>query len=228
MSPRIRYLFSVIVLTTALSAGALAAPSKPEGKAATTSAPTKSAGNLQEIQVTLFGQPCTMSGPFPRASLSQLHEISPEKITPDLSVEQMKKIRTKTGDLKAMPMAIEQYRDHLRKRLSAKIAFEEAVAPAKKAGGKDSRKALETFLTNVKEHISTLQYPGFVDATKKAFEAGGATWNEAFLASLRERFEGVIQSETEEEFHKAIRAAKIQYVCAFDDSDHRAGEVEDE
>lgn len=230
MNPRIPSLFSVITLAALAGAGAEAAPEKAK-PAAPADVPAakieeKSGDKLQEIQVTLFGQPCSMSGPFPRTSLFLLHEISPEKIPPDLTVEQMKRVRTKSGELKGMPMPIEQYRDHLRRRLSAKIAFEEAVTQAKKAAPKDVRKSLETFLTNLKEHISTLQYPGFVESTKKAFENAGSGWNPPFIAALRERYEGVIQPDTEEEFHKAIRVAKIQYVCAFDDSDHRADESE--
>ena len=202
----------------------LGAPGDVPAKATPTPAAPKESG-VQEIQVTLFGQPCTMSGPYPRPALSLLHEISPEKIPPDLSVDQMKRVRTKCGELKGMPMPIEQYRDHLRRRLSAKIAFEEAIAQSKKSKAKDGR-ALDPFLTNVKEHISTLQYTAFSGETRKAFESGGAIWNEPFLTSLRERFENVIQPDTEEEFHKAIRAVKIQYVCAFDDNDHRDDETE--
>lgn len=208
-----------------IAAPVFAAPGAPPAKAAPAADATKDSA-VQEIQVTLFGQPCTMSGPYPRPALSLLHEISPEKIPPDLTVEQMKRVRTKCSELKGMPMPIEQYRDHLRRRLSAKIAFEEAIAQSKKSKAKD-RRALEPFLTNVKEHISTLQYPAFAGETRKAFESGGSVWSEAFLASLRERFESVIQPDTEEEFHKAIRTVKIQYVCAFDDSDHRGeGETE--
>ncbi|MBS1963891.1 MAG: hypothetical protein JST04_16895 [Bdellovibrionales bacterium] len=218
MNPRFCSLFSVTLLAIAVSATAFAAPGRPAKAGAD--------GSLQEIQVTLFGQPCTMSGPFPRASLALLHEISPEKLPPDQTVEQMKRVRAKTNELKGMPMPIEQYRDHLRKRLSAKIAFEEAVVPARKA--KNARRALDTFLTNVKEHISTLQYPSFAETTKKSFEALGSAWTESFVGPLRERFENSIQPDTEEEFHKAIRTVKIQYVCAFDDSDHRSDDDGDE
>lgn len=162
-----------------------------------------------------------MSGPFPRATLTLIHEISPEKVPPTASADLMKKIRTKTTELKGVPFSIEQYRDHLRKRLSAKIAIEEALAVAKKSKTKDSRRALDSLLKNLKEHISTLQYPAFETATKKAFEANAAVWNDFFIDPLRERYDSVIQPETEEEFHKSIRLAKIQYICVFDDSaDH--------
>lgn len=208
VNPRISSLLPVMLLATLFASPSFGAP--------------KADAKVEEIQVTLFGQPCVMNGPFPRASLSQLHEISPEKLPPDLSLDQMKKIRARANDLKGMPLSVEQYRDHLRKRLSAKIAFNEAIGPAKKAKPDESKKTLETFLKNIKEHISTLQYPAFEEAAKKALEGAGSTWSDAFVTTLRERFETVIQPDTEEEFHRAIRIAKIQYVCVFDDADHHA------
>ncbi len=174
-----------------------------------------------EIKVSLFGQPCTMNGSFPKATLTLIHEISPEKIPPESSVDLMKKIRSKTILVKSVPFPIEQYRDHLRKRLSAKIAFEEALIASKKSKGKDPKREIGSFLKNLKEHIPTLQYPTFETTTQKAFEENNFTWSTPFIESLRERYDGSIQPETEEEFHKAIRTVKIQYVCVFDDgSDH--------
>jgi hypothetical protein len=165
-----------------------------------------------------------MNGPFPRATLVLIHEVSPERVPPNATIDQMKKIRTKVLQLKNVPMPIEQYREHLRKRLSAKIAFAEALGPAKKqaSGPTESKKALANFLKNVKEHVSTLQYPAFEEAAKKALEANQFAWNESFTEPLREKYEEVIQPETQEEFHKAIRLSKVQYVCSFDDehADH--------
>lgn len=127
-------------------------------------------------------------------------------------------------------MPIEQYRDHLRKRLSAKIAFEEALVPAKKTkttNPTEGKKVLDTFLKNVKEHISTLQFPAFETSAKKSLEANGFTWNAAFIDSLRERYENVIQPEPQEEFHKAIRLSQVQYVCTFDEGDDHAHDEEE-
>jgi hypothetical protein len=192
-------------------------------------APVGKSNPLTEIEVTLFGQPCLMNGPFPRPTLVLIHEVSPERVPPNASVEQMKKIRAKVLELKNVPMPIEQYREHLRKRLSAKIAFEEALGPAKKQakGPAESRKALASFLKNLKEHISTLQYAGFEESAKKSLEANQFAWNPTFIEPLREKYEEVIQPETQEEFHKAIRLSKIQYVCTFDDAhaDHGSEEA---
>ncbi len=174
----------------------------------------------QEIRVNLFGQPCTMEGPFTKAQLTSLHEISPEKIPPAASVPQMKSIIAKTTQIKGLPLPVEQYRDHLRKRLSAKIALEEAIQSAKKAKAAESRKSLDALLKNLKEHVSSLQYPSFETGVRKLFESNAHHLTELFFEGLRERFEGVIQPDTEEEFHKAIRIAKIQYVCVFDDGEH--------
>lgn len=170
---------------------------------------------LQEIQVTLFGQPCTMSGPYTKATLSLIHEVSPEKIPPTLTIDGMKKVRAKAMNLKGMTSQIETYREHLRKRLSAKIAFEEAVREAKKKP--QGAQSLKTLLTNIKEHVQTGKFESFESETKALFEKNAEKWNEFFLDPLREKYESIIQPDTEEEFHKAIRNAKIQYVCAFDE-----------
>lgn len=227
--------FAVRILTATLAMIALglvgptlARAEKP--KAPTAAEPTKAAG-LTEIQVTLFGQPCLMNGPFPRSTLTLLHEISPERIPPTANIDQMKKIRSKVVQLTGVPLPIEQYRDHLKKRLSAKIAFEEALIPAKKTkttNPVESKKVLDTFLKNVKENISTLQFASFEESSKKALEANGYAWNGAFIDPLRERYEGVIQPETQEEFHKAIRLSQVQYVCSFDEGDDHSGKDEGE
>lgn len=207
---------------------ALAEPGLPPATAVPLKPTSSQSGEkLQEIKVTLFGQPCTMNGPFPKATLTLLHEISPEKIPPTASIELMKKIRTKTTLLKNVPFPIEQYRDHLRKRLSAKITFEEALAQAKTTKSADSRKSLDSFLKNLKEHISTLQYPNFEQKTKKSFESNASVWNDFFISPLRESYEGMIQPDTEEKFHKSIRVTKIQYVCSFDDGEHSSEKEEE-
>lgn len=180
----------------------------------------------EEIQVTLFGQPCTMSGPYPKATLSLIHEISPEKIPPTLTVEQMKKVRAKAMTLKGVNSQLEAYRDHLRKRLSAKIAFEEAIREAKKKG--KGQQTLRTLLTNLKEHVTVGRFEAFEAEAKALFDKNAEAWNEFFINPLREKYEAVIQPETEEEFHKSIRAAKIQYVCAFDEGTDENSHTADE
>src|SRR5690606_675541 len=153
----------------------------------------------QEIRVNLFGQPCTMEGPFTKPQLTSLHEISPEKIPPAASPAQMKSIIAKTSQIKGFPLPVEQYRDHLRRRLSAKIALEEAIQSAKKGKTADSRKSLEALLKNLKEHVSSLQYPSFESGVRKQFESNAFLLNDLFFENLRERFESVIQPDTEEE-----------------------------
>lgn len=201
------------------------ATAAPLPKPPSSSAPAE---KIQEIPVTLFGQPCTMSGPFPRPVLTSIHEVSPEKISPTAGVEAMKRIRLKTTALKNIPPVLEQYRDHLRKRLAAKIALEEALTQAKKANSSDVRSALDSLLKNLKEHISSLSYPAFEESMKKAFDANGAGWNTVFVDHLREKFERLIQPDTEEEFHKAIRVAKIQYVCSLDEGTESSSNEEGE
>ncbi len=182
----------------------------------------------EQINVTLFGQPCTMSGPFTRAILTQIHEISPEKIRPDFNAEQMKRVRTKASGAKVGQTQIDTYREHLRKRLSAKIAFSESIDEAKKKSIKTSQ-AFKAWLTNLKENIPAEKFELFHQDARSLFEKNGEKWSETYIELLREKYEALIEPDTEEEFHKAIRLAKIQYLCTFDEgSDPNVGRDEDE
>lgn len=217
----------------ALASEALAAdPKAPAPVQTPAAAPTAKPGAVNEIQVTLFGQPCLMNGPLPKETLTLLHEVSPERVPPEATVEQMKKIREKLAKLQGVPLPLEQYREHLRKRLSAKIAIEEALgrnrASRKGLKGAESRKAFDTLMKNLKEHVSTVAFPAFEAQQRKSLEASGWLWSDGFVDGLREKYEEVIQPETQEEFHKAIRLAKIQYVCSFDESDGSSREENEE
>lgn len=189
----------------------------------------EAANSKQEIKVTLFGQTCTMSGPYPTATLQWIHEVSPEKVPPDQTLEQMKKVRSKLAGAKSVSPEIDLYRDHLRKRISAKIAFEEAIREAKKKG--NTPKSFEIFMINVKEHITPTLLLSFETSMKKQFAERNSIWEGEFAQALKEKFEESIQPETEEEFHKAIRKSNIQYGCNFDegaDDDHEEEEDESE
>ena len=190
--------------------------------------PSEAAAKNEQINVTLFGQPCTMSGPFNRATLTQIHEISPEKIRPDFTAEQMKKVRTKASGKKVGQTQIDNYREHLRKRLSAKIAFNESIEEAKKKSIKTPQ-AFKAWLTNLKENIPSEKFDTFYEEARSLFEKNGEKWSDTYIELLRGKYEALIEPDTEEEFHKAIRLAKIQYLCAFDEgSDPSNGRDEDE
>lgn len=187
-----------------------------------------SAKKTEQINVTLFGQPCTMTGPFSRAVLTQIHEISPEKIRPDFTTEQMKKIQNKASGPKVGQTQVDAYRDHLRKRLSAKIAFNEVIDEAKKKSIKTPQ-AFKAWLINLKENIPAEKFDSFHTEARALFEKNAETWNESTIEGLREKYENLIEPDTEEEFHKAIRVANIQYLCAFDEgSDPNNGRDEEE
>lgn len=180
----------------------------------------------QEIKVTLFGQSCMMNGPFQKSTLQWIHDISPEKLPPELTLDQMKKVRSKLASPTSVSPEIDLYRDHLRKRVSARIAFAEAVREAKKKG--NNAKSFDTFMVNVKEHINPIQLSSFETSMRKVFAERSLTWNDEWVGVLKERYEGVIQPETEEEFHKAIRKANVQYSCDFDESSDDREEDEEE
>lgn len=170
--------------------------------------PVVFAAKKNEIPVTLFGQNCSLEGPYSKDVLKMIHEISPEKISPTLTVDQMKKMRTKIAQVKNVHPLIESYKDHLSKRLAALIAFAESIK---------STKDIDSFLKNVKEHISVLQYENFKSEAQKILEKSKNKWDETFKQELKLKYETVIEPETEEEFHRATRQASVQYICNFDE-----------
>ena len=181
-----------------------------------------------EITVTLFGQTCTLSGPVSKGVLENLHGISPEKVPPIPTLAELKGIRNHLSQLKTISPEIDQYKDHLRKRINAKIAFEESLQAAKKKG--NPQKSLDEFLVNIKEHVANHQVESFETAVRRNFQDQKKTWSPEFISLLRDRFENVIQPDPEEEFHKAIRLSQIEYTCNFDetnDADDENDEVED-
>ena len=163
-----------------------------------------------EIPVTLFGQNCTLEGPYTKDVLKMIHEISPEKLPPTLSTDQMKKIRQKISKLKPTHPAIDTYKDHLSKRLAAMIAFSENIKGTQN---------LEIFIKNVKEHVLDLQFESFKQEAKKISDKSKGKWDESFKQELKLKYDTVIQPDTEEEFHRAARQANLQYICNFDEGE---------
>ena len=179
-----------------------------------TSPAPRTATGENEIQVTLFGQPCAMTGPVDKRTLELLHSISPEKIRPDFTAAEMEKMRTLAAKATGLDANMSLYRDHLVKRLAARAAFESALKQLKTKRGKTM--SPDVLLQNVKEHISPLRYDDFKARVNAAFkENKGAALGDAFAQKLRDEYDAFIQPDTEEEFHKMIKTAQVRYECHF-------------
>jgi len=82
-----------------------------------------------EVQVTLFGKKCLISGPFTAKELEAVHSISPEKIPPVFSLKQVREMLDRLRDIKkgSTPALLDSYLDRLKKRLGAIEAFYDGV-----------------------------------------------------------------------------------------------------
>lgn len=177
--------------------------------------------HAKQIKVTLFDQPCLLSGPFDVTTLTRVHSISPEKVPPHLSSEQARKMLNLLGP-GSFPAVLEKYRESLKKRISAQLAFNDSLAAAQK------KTNIEVFLTNIREHIAESRFKDFDVGVRRLSTKAGTHWGPAFADQLKEFYITMIEPDPEEEFHRAIRRANIHYACAFDEGGETATEEDQE
>ncbi len=187
---------SLILGITSLLWVTTATAADPAKKPATT--------QLSEVKVTLFGQPCLLSGPFSEGVLNAIHGISPEKMPSPQSAQQAKQTLDKLSKTPRLPVGLEVYRDHLTKHTQALRAFYEAIPAAKKAG------KAEPLLKAVRPHLQGTDETRFEMAAKKT-----TTWTPAAQSQLNESYLEAIEEYPEEEFHRATRQMNINYTCDF-------------
>lgn len=182
---------------------------------ATTPSPKPSRLVLNEIQVSLFGQPCLLSGPVEKPTLQTIHTISPEQIPPGLSLEQLKKAVDKLKKVTSLPAALEPYREQMTLRLEAQIAFFIALENTKKSKKTDSLQDV------IKKHGKTeVGQKAFEVALKKAAAKGDPNhWNSVVVDELTDQYHNAIQPDPEEDFHRVIRKMNIHYSCSFEEEE---------
>lgn len=164
-----------------------------------------------EIHVTLFGQPCLLSGPFGETILRTVHELSPERIPPFVTAEQVKVARDRLSKASELPQALEGYRDRLTQRLQAQARFHEGLAEARKAG------KAEALVARVRPSIEPSRVVAFESAARKAeTRQTPASWSAATVDELTQAFELAIEPHPEEEFHRVIHRLDISYQCSFE------------
>lgn len=177
------------------------------------------------IEITLFGQPCLLEGPFEVSTLKAIHEISPEQIQSvrteaafqDLKI--LKKSLSKIKSAGKTPPVFDQYRDRLIKRYLAQIAFAEGVQATQK------NKNLSVLIDTVLPHLSGLHQAPFEALAKKLQVESPHSKTKALalpqmIAQLKEAYEEAMPADPEEEFHTAIQKLKISYNCSFDEATH--------
>ncbi len=183
----------------------------------TAGAATPPAGpRTTDIQVTLFGQTCLLSGPFDQGTLQSIHSISPEKIPPSLSLEQAKAAALKLEAAKGLPAGLSKYRESLSRRVGAQVGFLEALAHARQSGKS------AVLLQAVTPLLSEAKLEGFRTKLKRIDSATGGNstrWNSAAIEQLSEAFQDALDPHPEEEFHRAIQRLKVQYTCSYGETD---------
>jgi hypothetical protein len=164
-----------------------------------------------EIRVTLFGQPCLLSGPLDEGTLRTIHAISPEKTPAPETADQARQLLERLRKLPAgVPSALDRYREKLGKRVAAQLAYFEGLAGARKNGGK-----ADALLAATREHlIGGKRAKEFEELARKT-DLGGAAGEEALSLAYSE----AIEPSPEEEFHRAIQRLNVRYTCSFEEGE---------
>lgn len=185
----------------------------------------KSSSKVHEIRVTLFGQPCVLQGPLEIETLRAIHELSPEQIYPTYMAEEASQGTTGIQVRKAIqklkngspriPSMLDRYRERLSKRLNELLVFVEWMEAYKKDGNVAALIALS------KKNLPARTAQTFEAAAKKltlpkSKSAKGATQD--VRAQLFEIYSEGIESDPQEEFHRAIRKMNVNYNCTFEET----------
>jgi hypothetical protein len=175
------------------------------------------------ISIKLFGQPCVLEGPLAAPTLQQIHSISPEEIcspfSTDRTPEETRKALEHLKSLSGLPPSLDRYRERLTRRLSAELAFLEAMQEARK-----SRNG-QPLVDSTKAYLQAGKRRDFVTLAKSFVTAAPESAKRKELASqLYDFYNEAIDASPEDEFHRAIRSMNVQYTCSFEESDESDSE----
>jgi hypothetical protein len=178
------------------------------------------AASRHEIRVTLFGQPCILSGPLSEDQLTAIHRISPEQIPPELNLANAKQAIERLRRTSELPSALDGYRTHLITRVEAQLAFLGALADFKKNG------KTEPLAEIARKYVSKARFRAYESAQKIA---AASPKSATALDRLTEAYDESIEPHPEEEFHRAIERMGVSYACSFDSGDDSgdSGDVSD-
>lgn len=177
----------------------------------------------ENLKVTLFGQPCTLTGPVPIATLNTLHQISPANCKA-LDPQSAKRSLGIVESTKEIPNELRNYHGLLAQHLKARVAFYSALEVAQK------KRSAQQFITRVR---SLLRSPN-LGKLQRLVEA---TWtpekSEVAESDLLDYYDQITTSYPESEYHAGIRRMNVRYQCSFDESteelrEHEEGEEGDE
>jgi hypothetical protein len=163
-----------------------------------------------EIQVSLFGRTCLMSGPYETETLKAIHSISPGQIPPILDSKQAK-VGLKTLAGKTIPTELQVYTEALKKYLEAMASFYDGVEALK------IQKTNKEFLERIRTHLRPRDY--------KRIEEAAATLklplkDTAAISTIETLFTSSAPANPEAEFHRTTRRMGIKYNCDFEENEN--------
>jgi hypothetical protein len=176
------------------------------------------AGAQKEIKVTLFGQPCSLTGPLNETALTAIHSISPERIPPALDANSTREALDKVKKATDLPPALDQYRERLTRRLEAQSAYANELSAAMRTGKNDG------LLAAARKHVRPAQLKRIEAQVRKlATRANLKARRSQAVDQLTEAYNDAIEPHPEEDFHRAIGRIGVSYSCSFEESESEAG-----
>ncbi|MBI4925237.1 MAG: hypothetical protein HY843_04860, partial [Bdellovibrio sp.] len=122
----------------------------------------------QEIKVTLFGQPCFLSGIYEVSFLKYIHSISPEQLPPMPKKEQLIQLIEKLDNPPKLLKSLEifdSYLERFKKRALALLALQDGIGLTKKNNTVDS------LISHVQKHLKSKQNEKDFETLVKKFES---------------------------------------------------------
>lgn len=190
----------VIALTAFLVPAALVLA---QGKAQ--SAPTHS------IKVTLFGQPCNLTGPFSGSTLQKIHQVSPAEIPRIISSKMADSAADRISKTEGLPKELKEYTQNFAQYIASWQAFFSGLQDANKKRDK------QLFLQKISAYSNKgaqKQLGKMVDQFTKG--KGDPSEN---LQKLVDLYREVIPPRPEEIFHRSIKQIHVRYDCTFEGSE---------
>jgi hypothetical protein len=179
---------------------------------------------MSEIKVELFNQPCLLQGPADLSVLRQIHAISPEQLFPPshdkASVKNQqdtfrKSLRYMKSNVK-LPQEFQKYTQRMERRLEAFVALFDGLEKMKKT---QNTKELITAVGSHFQNKTGNEFTKIVNELKPNLkEVSNDT-----LDTLKQAIKNGIEPDSEEDFHKALLRAGIQYNCAMDEKSDEKG-----
>ena len=173
---------------------------------------------VSEIKVELFNQPCLLQGPADQSVLRQIHAISPEQLFPpnlekasaknqhDTFRKSLRYIKTNVK----LPQEFQKYTQRMERRLETFVALFNGLEKMKKT---QNTKELAAAVLPHFQNKNSAEFTKIVNELKPNLkEISNDT-----LETLKESIKNGIEPDSEEDFHKALLRAGIQYNCAMDE-----------